>query len=116
MPILGFVIHGRARWPGDLIDKDPIAVEALRSFKSKIKRRIVRFWHHRSELMAHFAISLATAIGIHPRRGWVRAPETSSLDAQPALRRNAYPGPDLPAGSTDVLTADPIDEVIKVLK
>jgi Domain of unknown function (DUF4062) len=36
VPVLGFVIDPKARWPNEWIDKDPMCVQALQSFKSKV--------------------------------------------------------------------------------
>lgn len=79
VPALGFIIEDGAPWPNDLIDKDQIAVDALRSFKAKVKLKMIRFWRDKSQLQAHFAISLATTIKQKPRRGWMRAPEVGEL-------------------------------------
>jgi hypothetical protein len=82
VPVLGFVIADAASWPSDRIDKDQ---NALRSFKSKVKQKMVRFWRDKSDLQAQFAISLGTTINLKPRRGWVRAPECADVDIAQAL-------------------------------
>jgi hypothetical protein len=46
---------------------------------------MVRAWRDKSELQAHFAISLNTYINVNPRRGWVRAPEAGGADIAQAL-------------------------------
>ena len=65
VPVLAFVIEEGASWPNDRIDKDQAAIEALRAFKSKVQQKMVRFWRDKSELQAHFAISLGTTININ---------------------------------------------------
>lgn len=85
LPVLGFVIDDRAMWPHDRVDKDPAAVEALQAFKSKIKQKMVQFWRDKSELQAHFAISLGTTINLRPQRGWIRAPAATDADIAQAL-------------------------------
>jgi hypothetical protein len=89
VPVLGFMINDSARWPGDLVDKNEVTAEALQHFKSKMKQKMVRFWSEKSELQAHFAISLGTSITINPRRGWIRAPESSDVDVAQALSKLA---------------------------
>jgi hypothetical protein len=85
VPVLGFVIEDAAPWPSDRIDKDQASVKALRPFKLKVKRKIVRLWRDKSELQAHFAMSLTTTINLTPRRGWIRAPESTDVDVSQAL-------------------------------
>ena len=85
--VLGFVIEDGASWPNDRIDKHQAAVEALRGFKSKVKQKVVRFWRDKSELQAHFAMSLSTTINVNPRRGWIRAPEATDVDIAQTLSK-----------------------------
>ncbi|MCE3248262.1 MAG: hypothetical protein K0R41_2087 [Geminicoccaceae bacterium] len=85
VPVLGFVIDENASWPSNRIDKDQVDVEALKLFKSKVKGRMIRSWRDRTELQAHFAISLGTTINVNPRRGWVRAAEAGGADITQTL-------------------------------
>ena len=85
VPVLGFVIEEAAPWPNNRVDKDEAAVQALRSFKAKVKQKMMRPWSNKSELQAHFAMSLTTQINITPRRGWVRAPEATDVDIAQTL-------------------------------
>lgn len=80
VPVLGFVIEDGASWPNDRIDKDASSVQGLESFKSKVRQKMVRFWHSAQELRSQFVESLATSINTKPQRGWVRAPEATDVD------------------------------------
>jgi Domain of unknown function (DUF4062) len=115
-PVLGFVIDPKAPWPSDRIDKDPICVQALQSFKSKVKQKMVRSWSDKSELQAHFAISLGTTININPRRGWVRAPEAGATDVVQTLsnlaEENARLRQALDEMRTSASSRDDIDDLI----
>jgi Domain of unknown function (DUF4062) len=83
VPVLGFVIANEAAWPADRMESDRRG--ELERFKSKVKHKVVRFWHTASELRSQFVESLATTININPRRGWVRAPEATDVDIAQAL-------------------------------
>jgi hypothetical protein len=83
VPVLGFVIANEAAWPADRMESERHG--ELERFKSKVKHKVVRLWHSASELRSQFVESLATAININPRRGWVRAPEATDVDIAQAL-------------------------------
>jgi hypothetical protein len=80
VPILGFPIDDGASWPNDRIDKAQGAVQALQCFKSKVKQKMVQSWTDKSQLQAHFAMSLTTSINLKPRKGWIRAPYSTDTD------------------------------------
>jgi len=81
IPTLGFVISEKGvAWRPEWIDKEPKAAKALQRFKAKVKKKMIRPWENRSELRAMFVESLATAINVVPRRGWIRAPEHEDSD------------------------------------
>jgi hypothetical protein len=120
VPVLGFVIEDGASWPNDRIDKDQAAVKALRKFKSKVKQKMVRLWRDKSELQAHFAMSLNTYININPRRGWVRAPEPEGADIAQTLsnltEENARLRDELNKVSQSTkATQDEIEEIIAII-
>jgi nucleoside 2-deoxyribosyltransferase len=85
VPVLGFIIDESAPWPNTKKEEQGDALEALKRFKAKVRRKMVRFWHTASELRSQFVESLATTININPRRGWVRAPEATDVDIAQAL-------------------------------
>jgi Domain of unknown function (DUF4062) len=95
VPVLGFPIDNGARWPSNRIDKDQASVEALTRFKAKVKQKMVRFWSDRSELQAHFAVSLTQSVSLYPRRGWVRAPEAADADVAQSISALAQSVSDL---------------------
>jgi hypothetical protein len=66
-------------------DERADALKALKRFKTKVKQKMVRFWHTAPELRSQFVESLATTLNVNPRRGWVRAPEASGADIAQAL-------------------------------
>jgi Domain of unknown function (DUF4062) len=85
VPVLGFIIDNDARWASNRIDKDHASVEALTRFKVKVKQKMVRSWSDKSELQAHFAVSLAQSVNLNPRRGWIRAPEAADADVAQSI-------------------------------
>jgi Domain of unknown function (DUF4062) len=85
VPVLGFIIENRASWPSDRIDKKQSAVAALERFKAKVKQRMVRFWSDKTELQAHFAVSLTQSVAQTPRRGWMRVPEAADPDVAQSI-------------------------------
>jgi hypothetical protein len=119
VPVLGFVIDDAAPWPSDRIDKDQAAVEALRRFKSKVKQKMVRAWKDKSELQAHFAMSLATTINLNPRRGWIPAPEPTDVDISQALsnlsEENAQLRKELETIRQDADTVSDLESIIAAL-
>ena len=85
VPVLAFLIQENASWPHNLIEKEQAANDALEKFKSKVKLKLVRFWSTAQELRSQFVESLATAVNVKPRRGWIRAPEQADSDIAQTL-------------------------------
>lgn len=75
VPVLGFVIDGKASWPSNLMEDSADRRTALEAFKGKIKGRLVNFWNSKDDLHAKVSISLIKSISTNPRIGWVRANE-----------------------------------------
>jgi hypothetical protein len=72
-PVMGF-LHGD---PGSIVkDKSELSAEAskkLDDFRSKVERRMVKYWTSSSELGGQVAKSLIQIRKTHPAEGWVRA-------------------------------------------
>ncbi|KPZ16597.1 Uncharacterized protein ALO41_03773 [Pseudomonas amygdali pv. ulmi] len=77
IPCLGFVLDPSASWPSHLTDTDPVQVESLNLFRTKVKQRPVSFWKNFDDLYGKCAVALMKAFITHPREGWVRASEYS---------------------------------------
>jgi Domain of unknown function (DUF4062) len=56
VPVLGFVIANEAAWPADRMESERRG--ELERFKSKVKHKVIRFWHSASELRSQFVESL----------------------------------------------------------
>jgi hypothetical protein len=86
VPVLGFVIAEKdVTWPPEWIEREPKAAKSLRQFKVKVKKKMIRPWRNHSELRAVFVESLATAINVAPRPGWIRAPARAGSDIAQTL-------------------------------
>jgi hypothetical protein len=46
---------------------------------------MVQSCRDKSQLQAHFAMSLATSINLKPRKGWIRAPDSTDTDIAQVL-------------------------------
>jgi Domain of unknown function (DUF4062) len=118
VPVLGFVIADGASWPNDRIDKDQAAIETLRAFKSKVQRKMVRYWRDKSQLQAQFAISLGTYKNTNPRRGWVQAPAAGDTDVAQTLSNLSEENARLRQTLDEIRSTskpDEVDEAISLL-
>ena len=117
VPVLGFVIEDGASWPNDRTDKDQASIEALRAFKSKVKQKMVRNWGDKSQVQAHFAMSLSTYINLKPRRGWVQAPEAGAADVAQTLSNLTEENARLRQELDEVRSSKPdeVNDAIKLL-
>ncbi len=75
IPILGFIINEGVNWPAKNFDKTTEKIEKLKSFKDKIKSRIVSFWDDKNDLYAKVSISLMKQFNTNPKIGWVKSSE-----------------------------------------
>jgi hypothetical protein len=71
-PAMGFV-HGR---PGDIparnVDRDALAAAKLEAFRSKVRRRMCKFWTTADELGGAVSRSYVQILKTHPAEGWVK--------------------------------------------
>lgn len=72
VPTFGFIIDPKASWSADLIDKDPMLLGKLTSFKEKVARKQVDWWATADQLSGQVLACLATQIPLASRPGWVR--------------------------------------------
>lgn len=82
IPTIGFVINEDAQWDNKHIDKDPKKIELMRSFKEKIKSKMVNFWSNKDELNAKVIASLTKTFTSYPRDGWVRSSQASHISPE----------------------------------
>jgi hypothetical protein len=118
IPVLGFVISETGVvWPPEWVDNEPRAAKALRRFKAKVKKKLIRPWQNRSELRAMFVESLTTAINLVPRRGWIRAPEHADSDVAQTLSNLAEENARLRrlVDESSRISAEEIADVTKIL-
>jgi hypothetical protein len=87
LPVLGFVIEEGVSWPADKVDKNPVKVEKLESFKNKIKSRLVSFWKDKNDLYGKVSISLMKQFNTNPRVGWVKSSENSGPEVLTEISR-----------------------------
>ncbi|MCB1202547.1 MAG: DUF4062 domain-containing protein [Leptospiraceae bacterium] len=73
VPILGFILDDKARWPKSKMDNDPHKLILLQGFKEKIKKKIIDYWKNSSDLKTKTAIALIKQFSINPRPGWVKS-------------------------------------------
>lgn len=122
IPVLGFVIDERAKWPGNRVDVDPDLKEALDQFREKVKRKSVNFWNSAEDLHGKVAIALMKAINTNPRLGWVRASHISTPEVMAELTRlsaqNAEMRAQLEAARTEASQKEDqeLDQLIRILK
>jgi hypothetical protein len=72
-PVLGFV-HGQ---PGDIparfTDRDAVVTAKLEAFRSKVQRRMCRFWTNADGLGGVVSRSYVQLLKTHPAEGWVKS-------------------------------------------
>jgi hypothetical protein len=87
IPVLGFIIDDSAAWPMDRKEEDDKKQKRLAAFKTKVKKRLVQFWHNRDELHGKVSISLIKATTAYPRPGWVQATAVNGPEVMRELTR-----------------------------
>lgn len=87
VPVLGFVIDDSASWPVDRVDTVPEKVEALKSFKEKVKQKLVSFWSSSEDLHGKVSIALMKQMNANPRIGWVSASQVAPIETTAELAR-----------------------------
>lgn len=75
VPILGFIIKDSESWPNNKIQSEKVT--ELKTFKDKIKKKVIKEWCNKDQLASLFKTSLNKIINENPRTGWVR---TNILD------------------------------------
>lgn len=73
VPVLGFVLNESASWPVDRIEKDAAVTTRLKTFKGKVKSKVVSFWSTADQLNMKVITALSKQFVLTPRPGWVRA-------------------------------------------
>lgn len=79
VPVLGFILEEKATWPSNLAEKDRNLQKRLANFKSKVKKRLVRYWTDQNDLYAKVCTALVKAIDQNPRPGWIRSGDASAI-------------------------------------
>jgi hypothetical protein len=118
VPVLGFVIAEKdVTWPPEWIEREPNAAKSLQQFKAKVKKKIIRPWRNHSELRAVFVESLATAINVAPRPGWIRAPAQAGSDIAQTLSNLAEENARLRKmiHESSHVSADEVADVVSIL-
>ena len=87
VPAIGFLLDGTAPWPTIRNDSDPIAKKSLENFKSKLSKRLVKFWKAKEDLATSIVLALTPLMTEQPRPGWVRGSEVPSAAALNELSR-----------------------------
>jgi len=87
VPVLGFIIDDSVSWPPEYIDKDPLPLTKLVSFKEKLKKKMVSFWTNADDLWGKCSIALVKAMNTHPRAGWIRADAAAGPEVTKELTR-----------------------------
>lgn len=72
VPTLGFIIDKAASWDQKFCDKNPEQIEKLNNFKSKIQKKLVKYWASKDDLAGKVAMALGKSFSASPRPGWVR--------------------------------------------
>jgi uncharacterized protein DUF4062 len=87
VPAIGFLLDDTAPWPTNRNDSDPVTKKRLEDFKSKLKKRLIKFWSTKEELAASIVLALTPLMTEQPRPGWVRGSEVPSAAALDELSR-----------------------------
>lgn len=95
VPTLGFLIDDTVSWPADKVDKEALKVTKLNDFKTKIKRKLIRFWTSKEDLYGKVSISLMKQFATNPRIGWVRANEHTGPEVLSEISRLSKENADL---------------------
>jgi hypothetical protein len=80
VPVIGFIISDKARWPKSKMDLDPNIIAKLDSFKQKIKGKIIDYWSNTQDLKSKVSISLIKQMNLITRTGWVKASNLSEAE------------------------------------
>lgn len=95
VPTLGFILAEDVPWPPEFVDTDPVAKEALESFKGLVRERPVGFWRSPEDLHGQCSIALMKAFTATPREGWVRGSSATSPALTAELTRLSAEAADL---------------------
>jgi hypothetical protein len=87
IPVLGFVISDKAKWPTNMIEEGEKAKIALKKFKIKVKKKMATIWNSRDELHGKVAIALGKIFTTNPSMGWIRAIPSLDVNVTSELSR-----------------------------
>lgn len=119
VPVLGFVLNDKSRWPKTKMDFDPVIVEKLNNFKARISQKIIDHWNSATDLKTKVAIALIKQVTINPREGWVRAstiPESDILNEISRLSKENSQLRSLVDTHQDLVTAKAEENLNRVVK
>ena len=85
-PVIAFLHGNSGSLAYDISEKDPKLRRKLKLFCDKAKRKTVRFWSSRDELVAEISTSLPKLIRSHAAEGWVRGRFAANLEETVRLR------------------------------
>lgn len=88
VPVLVFLLHEDAAWPGTHTDTEAGAVRRLAAFRDRAKKdRQVEFWTSKEDLPFKVMTSLSNAFNDDPRPGWVRPSPIAGPGVAEAMAR-----------------------------
>lgn len=112
VPSLGFILDDSVSWPREKSDIEPLAVERLNGFKSKVKSKPVSFWRGTDDLYGKCSIALMKAFNAYPREGWVRASQVQDSAASKEIVRLSGENAELRARITEYEKANNEEDAI----
>lgn len=74
-PVMGFLHGDPGKLPGDKLDLDKELREKLDTFRDKIEKKMVKYWHKPGDLPGQVALAIMQIRKSHPAVGWIRASE-----------------------------------------
>jgi len=70
VPAIGFLLDGLAAWPSNFNDPEPTKKDRLEAFKTKLRKRLVKFWKTKDDLAASIVLALAPLMTERPSSPW----------------------------------------------
>lgn len=85
VPVISFVHKRPDSLPTAKYEQDTLKREKLEKFKSCVQKKLCKMWENADGLSSQVVLSLTSLIKNHPRTGWVKADEVSSVEANKEL-------------------------------
>lgn len=84
-PVMGFLHGDPGKLIADKMDLDPELRRRLDEFRSKVEKKMVKYWHEPGDLPGQVALAIMQIRKSHPAEGWIRAGEAMTPEVKGEL-------------------------------